>query len=214
MTGFGSGIGGGRTETVAAEAMLRQVRGYWQALRVGDALPLRARIDPRGIEGALERAFLIERIGPGQARFRLAGSFFADLLGMDLRHLPVAALFDPLARPRLAEVLEQVFTAPAVAELALEADRGLGRPALSGRMLILPVVGEGEAPLAFGCLPTEGDIGRAPRRFLLARALVERLDLPPAAGLAEPRGGAQRRVEMQPPPRAVAGRRHLRLVKG
>lgn len=210
----------GMTEERRIEAMLQQLRGYWEGLRENGALPRRARIDPRGIEGVLARAFLIERIAEGTARFRLAGSYFGDLMGMDVRGMPVSALFDPTARQRLADVLEPVFAVPGIAELQLEADRGLGRPALSGRMLILPVVGEREAPLAFGCFATIGLVGRGPRRFSLARAVVETVHLPGARGGAAAEVPAlqsgwpePRRVpKSEPPPRAAPGRRHLRLV--
>lgn len=213
---------GGMSEDKAAEmrmqALLQQLRGYWEGLREDGALPRRSRIDPRGIEGVLARAFLIERIAPGMARFRLAGSYFSDLMGMDVRGMPVSAMFDVAARQRLADVLEPIFAAPGIGELVVEGDRGLGRPALTGRMILLPVVGEREAPLALGCLATEGEIGRGPRRFALARAVVETVQLPQAgAAVTETpalRSGwpAPRGLQSEPPPRAAPGRRHLRLV--
>lgn len=129
-----------------------------------------------------------------------------DLLGMDLRGMPLSALFEPVARARIGHELEQVFASPAIMEVWLEAERSVGRPALSGRMLLLPLAGAvGEPKLALGCLVTEGQLGRQPRRFAisgLVRELVagSGLRVVPDAGTVEPA-----------PPRS-SGRAELRLV--
>ena len=159
-------------------ALLAQVRAYWQGLRHGTALPLRETIDPRGIAEALESTFLLERVAPGIARFRIAGMHLHDLIGMDVRGMPISTLFDPAARTRLAEGLEAVFTTPAILELWLEAERGLGRPNLEGRMLVLPLTdAHGKTTLALGCLAMIGGMGRAPRRFAMMGLMREALVL-------------------------------------
>ncbi|HEX9856966.1 MAG TPA: PAS domain-containing protein, partial [Paracoccaceae bacterium] len=168
----GDGVAGAGTH----HAMISEVRAYWEALRHGPRLPLRAQIDPRGIEGALEGAFILERVAPGIARFRLAGMQLVELIGMEVRGMPVSALFDPTGRQRLASGLEQVFTSPAVLDLRLEAERGIGRPSLTARMVVLPLRRDSDgADLALGCLATEGEIGRRPRRFFIANAMIEPL---------------------------------------
>ena len=160
--------------TATGIGTLQAVRGYWQALRHGEGVPRRADIDPRGMVDSLERIFLIERIAAGQARFRLAGMHLADLMGMDLRGMPLSALFDASARARLANALEQVFAASCLLEIAMEAERGLGRKSMSGRMIVLPLQGDAQEPaLALGCLVTEGAIGRVPRRFAISGIKAE-----------------------------------------
>lgn len=145
---------------------LAQVRGYWEALRRRGALPRRADIDPQGIERALEFAFVAERIAPGHARLRLAGNHLCDLMGMDLRGMPLSTLFEPAARPALAALVERAFTGEEPAELQLASGRGLGRPPLAARMLLLPLRTEsGAVARVLGALAAEGRIGRAPRRF-------------------------------------------------
>lgn len=145
---------------------LREVEGYWDALRAGRLVPRRADIDPRGIERALEYAFVLERIAPGLGRLRIAGSHLTELLGMEVRGMPLSALFDTGSRKKISEALEEVFEAPAKIELALRGDRGLGKPALEARMIILPLKSDlGDISRALGCLVTHGKIGRAPRRF-------------------------------------------------
>ncbi len=155
-------------------AAVRELRAYWEALRDDQDLPRRDQINPRGMAGALHQVFMAERIAPGLARFRLAGMEINDLMGMEVRGMPLSALFDPAARSRLAELLEKVTAERTIVELDLEADRGIGRPALRARLLLLPLKGAGgEADLILGCLACDGQIGRAPRRFVIARALQQ-----------------------------------------
>ena len=186
-------------------AMLAEVRAYWEGLREGGALPERDRIDPRGIAGALENTFLLERVAPGIGRFRIAGMQLHDLMGMDVRGMPMSALFEPTARNRLADGLEGVFSGPAVLELWLEAERGIGRPSLEGRMIVLPLTGmRGETDLALGCLAMDGALGRAPRRFAIAGLMsevIERRTAPQRRATTRP--DLERRLPDLPPLREI-----------
>lgn len=147
---------------------IAEVDGYWSALKGSRQVPGRLEIDPRGIEGALANVFLLERIAPGVARVRLAGSHLNDLMGMDIRGMPFSAMIDPQARARFADHLEQVFTAPAKFIADLSAERALGKPKLEARLLILPLTdGQNRITRALGCLSTHGATGRAPRRFAM-----------------------------------------------
>ncbi|EEW26423.1 PAS domain-containing protein [Rhodobacter ferrooxidans] len=191
-------------------AQTAEVRAYWEALRDGATLPARAQIDPRGIAGALDCAFIIERIAPGIARFRLAGMHLVELMGMEVRGMPLSAMFDPMGRAALATGLEQVFKGPSILDLRLAAERGLGKPSLHGRMLILPLRGDsGAADLALGCLATIGEIGRKPRRFHIATTTQEMLSDAPKARVPEP-GFAEAVPGFAPAP---VKRPHLRLVR-
>lgn len=173
MFGFGDGL-------ISAQKgdfrHLAEVRAYWEAKRVAGALPRRDDIDPRGMAQALEQVFLVEQIAPHHGRLRLAGMHLSDLLGMEVRGMPITALLEPVARARLSEALGGLFRGEYVLELWLEAERGIGRPALEARMLLMPLIGsQGEPDLALGCLATKGEIGRAPRRFAISRLLREAL---------------------------------------
>ena len=206
-----TGRGTGGTDPVDL-GMISELRAYWEALRDGDMLPRRDRIDPRGIAGALEHSFLIERIAPGIARFRIAGMAYNDLMGMDIRGMPVSCLFLGDARDRLQLDLERVFHAPAIVTLDLLAERALGRPNLRGRMQFLPMLGQNDdCDLAIGCIELDGEIGRAPRRFSISATRSERLAtewaIPAAPTRHEPPNVDAR------PPRARPGVPYLRLVK-
>lgn len=186
---------------------LQEVRAYWEAMRKDGRLPRRDDINPRGMASALEQVFLVEQIAPNHGRLRLAGMAISDLLGMDVRGMPITALLEPVSRARLSEALGGLFRGEHVLDLWLEAERGIGRPALMARMLLLPLIGShGEPDLALGCFCTKGDIGRAPRRFTISRLLRE--PLPSSASADQAHAFAELPRPFAPP----KGRPNLRLV--
>ncbi|MBK8440848.1 MAG: PAS domain-containing protein [Rhodobacter sp.] len=189
-----------------------EVRAYWEGLRQDGAIPTRADLDPRGMANVLDQVFVAERIGTGLVRLRIAGTGLTEIAGLDMKGLPLSALFLPEARLRLAAVLERVFTLPEVAELHLEGERTIGRPALAARLLLLPLhSNNGTRDLILGCLAAAGEIGRAPRRFDIARAVEERLVVPQAPVETVPIIAAFAE-SAAPPPRPVPGKPKLRLV--
>ena len=163
--------------------MISQGEAYWEALRGTRIMPKRSEIDPRGIEAALEHAFILERIAPGIARLRVAGSHLTDLMGMEVRGMPLTTFFLPDDRRPVSNMLEEVFQAPGVATLKLESGGAVGRPSLEARMLLMPLKSDlGDVSRALGWLGTKGDIGEAPRRFALQGQSVRSL-LPGDASL-------------------------------
>lgn len=162
--------------------VISEVRAYWEALRDGRLVPLRAEIDPRGIERALENAFILERIAPGMARFRLAGMHLNDLMGMEVRGMPMTTFFTPKARDEMVKVLEGVFSGPEIVEITVRAEQGIGKPAIEGKILILPLRSDlGDINRALGCFATNGPVGRAPRRFEIVSVKTSKI-----RGLSEP----------------------------
>ena len=183
MVWFMDGTTEGKTQSATGDFQpLQDVRAYWEAMRMGGRLPRRDDINPRGMASALEQVFLVEQVAPNHGRLRLAGMGLADLLGMDVRGMPITALFEPVARARLSEALGGLFRHEYLLDIWLEAERGIGRPPLCARMQLLPLIGSnGEPSLALGCLGMNGQIGRAPRRFTIQRILRE----PLAAGAVQ-----------------------------
>lgn len=190
-------------------APLRQVDGYWHGLRRGHVVPARSDIDPRGINGVLEFAFIAERIATGHARIRIAGTHLCDLMGMEVRGMPLTALLSPVSRNLTSDLIAKVFDAPAQVELALKAEKRIGKPALNGRMMLLPLADDfGDISRMLGCLVTDGKIGRAPRRFEIAQHETRRLlpgtdDAAPTAAKPGPAPGfadAQARFKPGPVP--------------
>ncbi|MEY8097895.1 PAS domain-containing protein [Falsihalocynthiibacter sp. S25ZX9] len=145
---------------------INEVVAYWEGLRGGRPVPMRSEVNPRGIESALSNAFILERIAPGMARFRLAGAHLSDLMGMEVRGMPFTSFFTPDARKEVGAALEAVFQSPEIVEIMVTADTGIGKPDLYGKVVLLPLKSDlGDITRALGCFVTEGEIGRSPRRF-------------------------------------------------
>ncbi|MEP4194922.1 MAG: PAS domain-containing protein [Aliishimia sp.] len=166
-------------------APLAQIEGYWNALRGTRMMPQRSEIDPRGLKGSLEYCFVLERIAPGLARMRVAGSHLGDLMGMEVRGMPISSFLTAASREEFGKALEEVFETPSVATIHLTAEGGFGRPDLKARMLIMPVRSDlGDVSRLLGGFITDGEIGRAPRRFN-----VDMIKLAPISGVDTPRAG-------------------------
>lgn len=165
--------------------VINGLRAYWEAKRIGDGLPSRADIDPRGIEHALEYSFILERVTVGNGRFRIAGSYLNELMGMEVRGMPLTALFVPESRRRMTEA---TFATPAITWATLNGEIGYGRPALGAQMLLLPLRSDlGDVTRALGCIVSGGQIGRVPRRFEIASIRTESVGpiKQPVTGFAE-----------------------------
>ena len=163
-----------RRPVPGTEADSRKLLAYWNALRVNLDVPRRCDVDPRGIAGILSRTFILERVAPGLARFRVAGTHLSDLLGMDVRGMPVSAMFQPKGRPDLAESLEQVFETPGILRAALVSPGGFRQPEINAELLVLPLRdNDGQVTRAIGCLLAKSQIGKAPRRFEFRHVRVD-----------------------------------------
>jgi len=204
---------------------LREVQDYWDKLRGTKLVPNRSDIDPRAIQSSLEYAFVLERIAPGIARFRLAGMHLNDLLGMDVRGMPLTAMFTPEGRNALSQVVEEVFSGPQTARLNVVSERAIGRPALEGQVLLCPMASDfGDVNRILGCFQTLGEVGRQPRRFSVAAEHTRPLSAETSDKLTEERAKdayraqraqsreiykAHREAHRDTPQR---GTQHLRLV--
>ena len=145
---------------------LARIESYWEQIRARRLVPSRCEIDPRGLEGVLAHAFILERIAGGLARFRIAGSHIADLAGLELRQMPVSALFLPGSREILSDALTAVFEEPSAIRMTLASPAGFGREALEGEMSLLPLRSDlGDIDRALGGIVLSGRTGRTPRRF-------------------------------------------------
>jgi hypothetical protein len=141
----------------------------------------------------------------------------ADLMGMEVRGMPLTALFLPDARAAASEALDRAFDGPAKVTLVLTGERGIGRGPLDACLMLLPLLDdEGRVTRLLGALEAKGAIGRQPRRFTIvetrfaAASVVARrpeaptpAPQPQAAGFAEPAASFTPR---RPHP-------HLRLVR-
>lgn len=146
--------------------ILQELQQYWYSRRRGHVAPARSDIDPGDISAVLDHAFILERIAPGAARFRLAGRHLVDLMKMEVRGMPLCALFNTGHRGRVSDVLESMFRTPQIARLQLCARAEANRPALRAQMLLLPLRSDlGDVTRALGGMVTESQIGPEMRRF-------------------------------------------------
>lgn len=151
-------------------APLRLLESYWKGLAdAGGEVPQRSQIDPRGIESALEYAFLAERIAPTMAKLRVAGTHLNELMGMETGGMPLSALFAPDARDRLGDAVSRLFSEGAMVRMTLQGEEGFGKGPLEGHLLLLPLRSDmGDMSRLIGVLTTTGRVGRTPRRFTIS----------------------------------------------
>ena len=145
---------------------IRQVEAYWTALRQDGSIPRRSEVDPRGLENLLHRAFVLESVAPGIARFRIAGRHITEVTGMEVRGMPITAVFTPRARQAMSDALTEVFHTPAIVELTLSSEAGLGRQGFEAHMVLLPLKDEQDkVTRALGVLVAEDNREPTPTRF-------------------------------------------------
>lgn len=165
------------TREPRTEAHLRALHAYWAEARRGHDVPKRSDIDPRRIEPLLSNAFIAERIAPGVTRLRVAGMHLSEIMGMEVRGMPLSCLIAPPARDAFALHLVDLFEGPATLRMELRGTGGLGRPDLRATLVMLPLRSDlGDVSRALGCLVTRGTVGRTPRRFEIMNYRVTALD--------------------------------------
>ncbi len=199
---------------VQGRTILQELEQYWRDLRGARRIPVRSDVDPARIDSALPHAFILDRVAPGVGRLRVAGQKLSSFVGMDARGMPLTSFFSADGRDTVMRQTELVFSGPALVEVPLVSHRSLGRPKLTGCMLLLPLLGpDGEVSRALGAIFTDGMIGRAPRRFDIAEGQpirCEQLTEPRSQGLAAVAGA--RMSQSQNDPRPEVYRPALRLV--
>ena len=166
-------------------ADLRAFHAHWEEARRGAAVPYRAHIDPRRIAPLLADAFVAERIAPGLTRLRIAGMHLSDLMGMEVRGMPLSSFIAPASREAFALHMVDLFDRPATLRMELCSKGGPGRPELRGTLVMLPLRSDlGDVSRALGCLLTSGskagvtgrETGRTPRRFEIVHTRITPLD--------------------------------------
>lgn len=197
----------------AQQGALGQVETYWEGLRNRRIMPSRSEVDPRGISGVLEHAFILERVARGIGRFRLAGMHLNDVMGMEVRGMPLTALILPESREAMNAALAAVFDEPAIVRLTLSSDTGLGRGPMDAKMILLPLRSDlGDVSRVLGCFVANGKIGRAPRRFAIAAESRQTLIGYGDVG-AKPRTAPKLRAVTDNGEQQRAARPHLALVR-
>jgi len=100
---------------------------------------------------------------------RVAGTHLNDLMGYDVRGMPITAMIAPGHRRTCEDALEHVFRQPAQAHLALKCPDTGPHAGVIGCMVLLPLRSDlGGITRILGCLVTKGSIHKVPNRFDIA----------------------------------------------
>lgn len=150
--------------------LVAKVCAHWASLRTRHALPARSALAPSELADALPHVFLAEFVTTRVARIRLCGHKVEEVMGMDLRGMPLTALFGPDAREDIMSAL-QIVGHGARATMALQAERGFGQPDMRAQLALMPLCdADGRITHVLGVLERHGQIGRRPRRFSSAQS--------------------------------------------
>lgn len=151
---------------VEGEQVLQKVEAHWEKLRSNETVPQQMHLSSENLEDVLSHCFVLERVAPTIARFRVAGKQMTELLGMDARGMPLSIMFSGDGRDVLGPLLQSVCEGPEIVEVPLTATRGLRRAVVRARLLMLPLKDrDSKVTRIFGALVMDGNAGRQPVRF-------------------------------------------------
>ena len=174
---------------------LRALYEYWEGLRAGRLAPMRSDVDPRDMAGDVRNIFILEDLGHGNIRFRIAGTGIVDAFGMELRGMSARSIMVPEARESFSALIAETLEDPGVGYARLQPARD---PDAVWEINLLPLRSDfGAIDRVMGCLhPLSGTGGQypPPLQFRIDNMSVESIaptvldadSPPPALGFAEP----------------------------
>lgn len=192
---------------------IRALYSYWERLRAGRPCPERTEVDPRDVASDARHLFLLEDLGQGNIRFRLAGTGLLDAFGFDLRGMSARAIMEGRSRESFVALVTETLAEPGVGYARLTAPDGVS----VWEVVLLPLRGAtGAIDRAIGCLhPVSGrapEAGPVPLRFSIESMMIQPVEQAAGAAQDEPEpmaGFAEEQAPFQP-----AGRRGLRAIEG
>ena len=151
----------------SGEKVLQDVEAHWEKMRATETVPAHAQVSPEALDTALAHCFVLEKVAPTIARFRVAGKNINDLLGVDVRGMPLSTLFSASGRAALEPLIASVCEGPEIAEIPVSTPiRGLRRSLVRGRLLLLPLKDrDGQVTRIFGAIVLDGSTQRHTVRF-------------------------------------------------
>lgn len=163
-------------------AQTRSLFSYWDRLRAGRPVPFRAEIDPRDMECDARNLFILESVGSGNIRFRLAGSAIGDAFGMELRGMSIRAIMEGKSRESIAALVEEVLDEPGVGYARLIEDNDI---ATSWEVILLPLRSEfGTIDRVIGALhpiagpPSQAGVNVSTLKFQIDEMAIRPVDRP------------------------------------
>ena len=93
----------------------RRLFEYWTELTGARPAPYRSEVTAQGLgRGFATYAFVLENLGEGNIRFRVAGSGLRDIFGLELRGMSALSIFREEDRPRFRALVEAALERPCV----------------------------------------------------------------------------------------------------
>ncbi len=191
---------------------IRALFSYWECLRGNRPCPERTEVDPRDIESDARHLFVLEDLGQGNIRFRLAGSGLLDAFGFDLRGMSARAIMEGRSRESFVAMISESIAEPGVGYARLMAPDGES----VWEVVLLPLRGSfGTIDRVIGCLhPVTGrapEPGPVPLRFTIETMSIQPVMADEAGqGTPEPVAG----FAEEQAPFELAERRGLRSIEG
>ena len=178
---------------------IRALYNYWERLRAGRPCPYRAEVDPKDMDGDARHLFVLEDLGQGNLRFRLAGTALIDAFGYELRGMSARSVMEGQARESFVALIAETLAEPGVDYARLFAPDGV----TVWEVVLLPLRGNfGQIDRLIGCLhPVSGrtpEVGDVPLRFTIDAMSIRPVnagpdtvqgDAMPLAGFGEGQAG-------------------------
>ena len=156
-------------------AEIRALYDYWERLRAGRPCPYRAEVDPRDMAGDARHLFVLEDLGQGNIRFRLAGTAHMDAFGYDLRGMSARSIMEGRARESFVALISETLAEPGVGYARLTLPDGES----VWEILLLPLRDNfGNVQRLLGCLhPISGRVpqhdGETAMRFTIEEMSIQ-----------------------------------------
>lgn len=129
---------------------LRALQSYWETVRAGRKTPMRSDIDPRQMACDARNLFILEDLGHGNIRFRLAGTAIIDAIGLELRGMNARSIMAPSARESFSALIGEVLEDPGTGYARL---RGTADEDVIWEISLLPLRSDfGAVDRVIGCL--------------------------------------------------------------
>ncbi|MEM7236789.1 MAG: PAS domain-containing protein [Pseudomonadota bacterium] len=206
-----------RHSTDMLHSQTRALFAYWDRLRAGRPVPFRSEIDPRDMDCDARHLFILESLGSGNIRFRLAGSSISDAFGMELRGMSVRAIMEGRSRESIAALVEEVLEEPGVGYARLIEDT---EAATTWEMILLPLKSDlGSTDRVIGALhPVSGPGSHAGVDVSTLKFLIDEMNIRPVdypmPDLKTGRAPTHEFAEEQAPFTGQAPTGHLTSIEG
>ena len=170
-----------RSSNEMIHSEIRALYNYWERLRAGRPCPYRAEVDPRDMKGDARHLFVLEDLGQGNLRFRLAGTALIDAFGYEMRGMSARSIMSGKARESFVALINETLAEPGVGYARLFAPDGV----TVWEVVLLPLRGNfGQIDRLIGCLhPVSGRIpeaatepGQKPLRFTIDSMSIRPVD--------------------------------------